>query len=132
MLIYMISFAKLFIPSLMDGDTVMAARRWADNFTLCLFLAFWIYIRINKISELQILFYIPKILFYLPLILTNNWQQLHCGCIMSCHTYTELDYGGVGCSKCLLRSKKFMVSGEVISDVCVFMTCIPYLWKFEN
>ncbi|PQQ10699.1 B3 domain-containing transcription factor VAL3-like [Prunus yedoensis var. nudiflora] len=37
-------------------------------------------------------------------------KRLHCGCIMSCHTYTELDYGGVGCSKCLLRSKKSMES----------------------
>lgn len=85
----------------------------------------------QQISELQILFYIPKILFYLPLILTNNWQRLHCGCIMSCHIYTELDYGGVGCSKCLLRSKKSMESGEVISDVCVFMTCklSVEIWK---
>ncbi|KAL6286704.1 hypothetical protein ACE6H2_011094 [Prunus campanulata] len=30
-------------------------------------------------------------------------MPLHCGCIMSsCHTYTELDYGGVGSTEDLL------------------------------
>ncbi|BFG25399.1 hypothetical protein CerSpe_116730 [Prunus speciosa] len=29
-------------------------------------------------------------------------MPLHCGCIVSCHTYTELDYGGVGSTEDLL------------------------------
>ncbi|KAM1057398.1 hypothetical protein ACFX19_031269 [Malus domestica] len=40
-------------------------------------------------------------------------KPLHCGCVISRYLYTELDFGGVGCSECF---NAFIIqSGEVIS-----------------
>ncbi|XP_040362276.1 B3 domain-containing transcription repressor VAL1-like isoform X1 [Rosa chinensis] len=40
-------------------------------------------------------------------------KPLHCGCIMSCNKYAPLDFGGVGCSKCLLEVDQSIASGRM-------------------
>ncbi|KAM5585879.1 hypothetical protein ABKV19_005002 [Rosa sericea] len=40
-------------------------------------------------------------------------KPLHCGCIMSRHKYAPLDFGGVGCSKCLLEVDQSIASGQM-------------------
>ncbi|XP_040375713.1 B3 domain-containing transcription repressor VAL2 isoform X2 [Rosa chinensis] len=40
-------------------------------------------------------------------------KPLHCGCIMSRHKYAPLDFGGVGCTKCLLEVDQSIASGRM-------------------
>ena len=41
-------------------------------------------------------------------ILNLSMQKLHCGCIMSVHTFTELDLGGVKCIECISNEESMV------------------------
>ncbi|TXG67139.1 hypothetical protein EZV62_008414 [Acer yangbiense] len=45
-------------------------------------------------------------------MLNLSMQKLHCGCIMSVHTFTELDLGGVKCIECISNEESIVESTQ--------------------
>lgn len=114
LLMMMASFVRLFTSKLLDGDLVSLVERWVTHFLFHYLLLLW---SSNTVGT----FFNPytghghatPLCFMLLLLQEFLWvligfvflmQQIHCGCIVSFHTFVLLDAGGIECLSCARKS----------------------------